>query len=85
MPDSKGITISGKNLGQWVAIMVIIVGSIVDSALTRSKVAEHEARFLLNPPEVAAADRDNMAEDLQEIKTDVKDLAKAINEYFQSH
>ena len=38
MTETKGVTISGRNLTVWVAIATIIIGSIVDSALTRSQV-----------------------------------------------
>lgn len=41
MTESKGVTITGKNLGVWIAIATIIVGSIVDSALTRSQVQDN--------------------------------------------
>jgi len=35
---SKGITITGKNLLTWSAIIIIVISSIVDSALTRDQV-----------------------------------------------
>jgi len=38
MPDSKGVTITGRNLSLWIVIATIVVGSIVDSALTRAQV-----------------------------------------------
>ena len=41
MTESKGVTISGRNLATWVVIATIIVGSIVDSALTRSQVQDN--------------------------------------------
>ena len=41
MTESKGVTISGKNLAVWVAIATIVVSSIVDSALTRSQVQDN--------------------------------------------
>lgn len=34
----KGITITTKNFVTWFAIIMIIIGSIVDSALTRDQV-----------------------------------------------
>ena len=35
---SKGITITAKNLLTWSAIVIIVISSIVDSALTRDQV-----------------------------------------------
>jgi hypothetical protein len=41
MTETKGLTISGRNLAVWVVIATIIVSSIVDSALTRSQVQDN--------------------------------------------
>lgn len=82
--DTKGITITTKNLGLWVMIATIIVGSIVDSALTRSQVAKNTKQLEANPPEVIVVNQENMAGDIREMKTDLKDLVKAWNEWMRS-
>jgi len=38
MTTTKGITITTKNFITWFAIIMVIIGSIVDSALTRDQV-----------------------------------------------
>jgi hypothetical protein len=45
MTESKGLTISSRNLAVWVTIAVIIVSSIVDSALTRSQVQRNTTQL----------------------------------------
>lgn len=85
MPESKGLTISGKNLATWITIFIIVVSSIVDSALTRAQVGQNTKKLEDNPPEVIVTNQKNMAEDIREIKDDIKDLAKAINDYFLNH
>ncbi len=83
--ETKGLTISGKNLATWITIAIIVVGSIVDSALTRAQVGQNTKKLEDNPPEVIVTNQKNMADDISEIKDDIKDLAKAINDYFLSH
>ena len=39
---SSGITISTKNLALWITVGGIIIGSIVDSALTRDQVRRNK-------------------------------------------
>jgi hypothetical protein len=85
MPESKVLTISGKNISVWIAIATIFIGSIVDSALTRDQVRRNQAQLDTYPLAVYATQQNAMAQDIEEIKTDVKDLAKAINEYILSH
>ena len=82
MPESKSITISGKNLMTWVAIATIAIGSIVDSALTRDKVTRHDA--LLNQYNIPVMNEQmkNIAGDVSELKIM---LVEFIKEYNSNH
>ena len=79
----KGITVKAKDLGLILAFATIIVGSIVDSALTRARVAEHETKFKTYPPSILYTNQVNMADDLKEIKDDMKTLIGAFNDYMK--
>ena len=81
----KGITVNPKLLSQWTAIIVIVVGSIVDSALTRDQVRRNTGQLEANPLAVFATEQKNMAEDVKEIKEDVKDLTKTVSDYMLTH
>lgn len=78
MPDTKGITISGKNLATWIAIATILIGSIVDSALTRDKVSRHEA--LLNQYNIPV-----MNEQMKNIAGDVTELKLLMTEFIREY
>jgi len=80
----KGITIRARDLGIVLTFATIIVGSIVDSALTRSKVAEHELKFKTYPPSIMYTNQANMADDLKEIKDDMKTLVGAFNDFIKT-
>jgi len=81
MPDTKGITINSNNLALWVMIATIVVGSIVDSALTRATVARHDK--ILNEHNVAVMNEqmENMAEDMKEIKTLLTEFMREYNKH----
>ena len=82
--ETKGITISSKNLSIWIVIATIVISSIVDSALTRAQVQKITLQLEKNPPEVIVTNQKNMADDIGEIKDDVKDLVKAWNDWARS-
>ena len=84
MQEKNGITIRAKDLGVILTFAVIIVGSIVDSAITRAKVEEHDLKFKTYPPSVLYTNQANMADDLKEIKEDMKTLVSAFNDFMQS-
>lgn len=50
--QSKGITITGKNLATWIAIATMLIGSIVDSALTRDQVKRNTEQLTKHNLEV---------------------------------
>lgn len=79
------IKINPSKIAQWLAIAVIIIGSIVDSALTRDQVRRNTLQLEENPPAVFAAEQKNIAKDVDEMKGDVKDLVKAFNEWRASN
>lgn len=70
---------------QWSAIILIVIGSIVDSALMRDQVRRNTEQLEKNPPAVFAIEQKNMAEDVKEIKEDVKKLNETFNEYMLTH
>lgn len=82
--ENKGITIRGRDLGIILAFASIIIGGVVDSALTRARVAEHDALLKQYSPAVMYQKQETMADDIGEIKGDVKAMAKAMNDYFKS-
>ena len=67
MTETKGIIISGKNLMVWVAIATIIIGSIVDSALTRSQVQRNTKELETYNLSVLSYKMDEMDEKLDKI------------------
>ena len=81
----NGIKITLKDIGFIITVLAMVIGFFVKFEVMKTQVEKNTVRLDLNPPEVAAANRQNMARDLAEIKADVKDLAKAINIYFQEH
>jgi len=82
---SKGLTIRGRDLGIILAFASIIIGGIVDSALTRAKVAELERIQQQYPSMVMYERQSTMARDIGEIKTDVKSMIKSMNNYLTTH
>ena len=84
MTTEKGITIRPKDLGIILAFATIIVGSVVDSALTRATVAGHDAKLKQYPPSVIFTNQENMAEDLKDLKDDMKTLVGAFNEFIKA-
>ena len=87
MPEvqPKGVTISSKNLAVWLTIAMIIVGSIVDSALTRSQVDRNTKELDTYNLSVIVTTQNNIAEDVTEMKGDVKALIKTFNDYALTH
>jgi len=83
--SGKGLMINMKSFTQWFAIIVIVVGSIVDSALTRDQVRRNTEQLETNPPAVFAIEQRNIADDIKEIKGDMKDLTESFNEYMLTH
>jgi len=84
MPNGNGIVIKGKDLGIIVLFASIIIGSVVDSALTRAKVSEHEAKFNKYPPSILYTNQINMTEDVKEIKEDMKEMLNAVNDFIKT-
>ena len=78
MPDTKQLTISGKNLATWIVIATIAIGSIVDSALTRDKVERHEQ--LLKQYNIAV-----MNEQMKSVAADVKELKDLLTEFMKEY
>ena len=76
-----GITIRAKDLGILLTFLTIIIGSVVDSALTRATVAENKAKLDKYPPSVIFTNQKNMADDLKEMKDDMKTLVNAFNNF----
>ena len=67
MTETRGVTISGKNLTVWVTIALIIIGSIVDSALTRSQVDRNTKELETYNLSVLSYKMDEMDEKLDKI------------------
>ena len=84
MPDSQSLKIP-KNLALWLTIAGILIGSIVDSAMTRDQVDRNRKSLEKYPPAVFANEQADMAEDIDEIKGDLKELVRAFNEYTVTH
>jgi len=71
---SNGVTISGKNLMVWIAIATIVIGSIVDSALTRSQVERNTKELETYNLSVLSYKMDEMDEKLDKITTLLENL-----------
>ena len=74
MTDSKGITISAKNLSTWLVIAGIIISSVVDSALMRYRLDQLEKVDEKYPQAEMYTNQINMADDIAEIKEGIKAL-----------
>ena len=74
MTDSKGITISAKNLSTWLVIAGIIISSVVDSALMRYSLDQLEKIDEKYPQAEMYTNQINMADDIAEIKEGIKAL-----------
>jgi hypothetical protein len=88
--NGKGVTIRAKDLGIILTFATIIIGSIVDSALTRDQVKRNakdieDIKSVILRVEVISTNQDRMADDIKEIKTDVKSFAVAFQEYIANH
>lgn len=73
MTESRGL-INGKNLIVWIAIASIVIGSIVDSALTRSQVERNTKELETYNLSVLSYKMDEMDEKLDKITTLLENL-----------
>lgn len=62
----------------------MVIGFFVKFEVMKNQVADNTKKLTDNPPEVAATNQKNMAEDISEIKGDVKELVKAWNQWARS-
>lgn len=81
--NGKGITIRARDLGIVLTFAAIIVGSIVDSALTRATVDSHESVLKQYPPAVIYTTQRVLVEDVKEMKSDMKEVLKLVTEFVQ--
>ena len=82
--DTKGIRVTGKDIGFIVTVLAMVIGFFVKFEAMKNQVQANTQRLEKNPPEVAATNQQNMAEDISEIKGDVKELVKAWNQWARS-
>ena len=82
--EGKGIKITGKDIGVLVMILGMVITFFVKFEVMKVAVSENTKARELNPPEVIVNNQKNMAEDIGEIKDDLKGLVDAWYEYLQS-
>lgn len=76
MSETNGIKINSKNLSVWIAIATIVVGSLVDSALTRDQVKR-------NTQELESHNLDIIEYKLEDIEQTVHDINDKTDEIFK--
>lgn len=77
----RQIVITERNLGLWITIILLIIGSVADSVKIREQVKLNS--LLLEkypPPEIFFANEKNIMEDMKEIKEDIKGLRGEIKQ-----
>jgi len=79
----KGITIRAKDLAVILAFATIIISSIVDSALTRAKVAEHDDTLKQYPSAVIYTTQQVLVKDVKEMKGDMKEVLKLVTKFVE--
>ncbi len=85
MSETKGLTISIKNIAVWVMLVILVVAQITTYTLLKDQVRRNTDQLEANPPAVFAIEQKNMANDVQEIKGDVKKLVETFTNYMLTH
>jgi len=88
--SSRQIIITERNLGLWITIIMLLVGSIVDSVKIREQVKFNSKLLEKYPPEILFSNEQHMRQDVSEIKMEIKelrgelkDLAKTLNSHYR--
>lgn len=82
MPDSNGVKINGKNLSTWLAIGVIAVGSIVDSALTRDQVRRNTTELETHNLDIIEYKLDDIEQTVHDINAKTDEIFRLAQDYF---
>lgn len=86
---------TAKKINQWVAIVLAVIAILASmgnygamrarSAVTEDTVRRHEMLLNENNLPVIVVNQQNIADDVSEMKDDLKELADSWNEYMRSH
>ena len=76
----RQIVITERNLGLWITIILLIIGSVADSVKIREQVKLNSLLLEKYPPEIFFANEKNIMEDMKEIKEDIKGLRGEIKQ-----
>ena len=74
-----------KNLGLWISIAVLLITQLTTYVLMKDQVMRNKEQLEKYPPAIFAIKQAEIAKDVDEIKSDVKDLIKASNEFFMAY
>ena len=84
-----------KKINQWVAVVLAVIAILASignygamrarSAVTEDTVRRHEMLLNENNLPVIVVNQQNIADDVSEMKDDLKALADSWNEYMRSH
>ena len=80
-PKTNGIRITGRDIGTIITFLALIIGGIAKFERQQVQIEQMKAEWDKYPPAVMFTNQVGMAEDIQEIKTDMKSLVKAVNEF----
>ena len=81
--ETKGFTISGKNLSVWVTIVVIIVGSLVDSALTRDQVRRNTKELEQYDLGIISYKLEDISKEVSAINTKTDQIFTLVQDYLK--
>ena len=86
---------TGRKINQWVPIIIAVIAILASignygamrarNAVTEDTVRRHEMLLNENNLPVIVVNQQNIADDVSEMKDDLKALAASWNEYMRSH
>jgi len=79
MPNELKLT--RRDISWIVTIIIVVGGFVIRTEILNSKVKELEKTNELYNPAIIMTNQKNIAEDVDEIKGDVKELIRVFNEY----